>query len=57
MEGYNELEVSLLINASAMGCDGRDPFVEACNDDEDDDIWFHQGYAEELRVGEIEAVG
>jgi len=36
MEGYNELEVELLIRASAMGCNG-DPLVETCDDDDDDD--------------------
>ena len=37
MEGYNELEVALLIRASAMGCNSRDPLVETCDDDDDDD--------------------
>ena len=44
MEGYDGLhwgfkhwglEVALLIRANAMGCDGRDPLVEACADDDD----------------------
>jgi len=59
MEGCNELEVALFrtiqVGPAISSDDGGDPFIEGCKDG--DDIWFHHGYTEELRVGAIEVVG